>query len=185
MAWASVLVESSRLERSSSLTVEFHRPLAIERPLLVDAWSGRFIVQAEEGDELIEVYYRPDDGGERIIERTDPRLERFIQFLGHMATIERPVPGLGLSYSQTIGALHQIWRNGYIKADFKAEQDRVLAAILRQQQRMSPEQRPEFSDPDFDEVYPRTAPGEGADEPTSDLDQLAPPPDINSAARGG
>ena len=70
----------------------------------------------------------------------------FLQFLGHTTTVEKPAPGLGLSYSETVGALHQIWRQKYIQADFKAEQDRILAAILIQQQESITVERPEFEE---------------------------------------
>ena len=69
----------------------------------------------------------------------------------------------------TIGAIHQLWRNGYIEADFKAEQDRVLAAIVRAQQFEESEDRPEFEsdipepeedeDPDVPSTVDR--PGQG------------------------
>ena len=36
-----------------------------------------------------------------------------------------------VTYGETVGALHQIWRQGYVTADFRAEQDRVLAAMRR------------------------------------------------------
>ena len=159
----------------------FGHDLSLTRPLLVDAWAGRFIVQAEEGDEKVEVYFRPDDGGERLIQETDARLEQFIQFLGHETTIEQPDPGLGLSYGETVGALYRIWREEGIRADFKAEQDRVLAAIIRQQQQQTAlEERPEFGDPDFDYLQPEGPPIESGEETTSDLDRLAPPPEVGS-----
>ncbi|MDY7108266.1 MAG: flagellar basal body P-ring protein FlgI [Planctomycetota bacterium] len=157
----------------------FGRDLSLDRPLLVDAWSGRFIVKAEEDEEQVEVYYRPETGGERLIQETDPRLEGFIQFLGHETTIEQPDPGLGLSYGETVGALYRIWRDDGIEADFKAEQDRVLAAIIRQQQQQTTlEERPEFGDPDYDYLQPEGPPIETGEETASDLDRLAPPPEV-------
>jgi hypothetical protein len=45
-----------------------------------------------------------------------------------------------------VGVLHQIWRQGYLEADFRPEQDRILAAILRQQRRGMVTERPEFED---------------------------------------
>jgi hypothetical protein len=44
-----------------------------------------------------------------------------------------------------VGALHQIWRKGLIHADFRAEQDRILAAILDTERDMDAEARPEFA----------------------------------------
>jgi hypothetical protein len=80
-----------------------------------------------------------------------------------------------------VGALYQIWRQEYINADFKAEQDRVLAAILRQQQSAPIEARPEFSDPDFDFLQPQETPPNAPAEEGSTPDRLAPPPNVGSS----
>jgi hypothetical protein len=138
--------------------VIFGKDLAIEQPTLVSAWSNRFMVQAEGEDPKVEVYYRDPTAMQGGISKVDASLAQFTWFLGHRTTVESPDPGLGLSYGETVGLLHQIWRQGYIKADFKAEQDRILAAILRQEGGSSVEPRPEFSDapdaaePDFSDL---------------------------------
>ena len=69
-----------------------------------------------------------DSDGAKLMEALK---EMGIKKMGHRQTIESPDPGLDLSYSEVVGAVHQIWRQGYIKADFKAEQDRILAAIAK------------------------------------------------------
>ena len=109
-------------------------------------WSNRLMIKIENGSGEVEVYYRPVEADEGYITRVEPRLGDFLQFLGHTTTVEKPAPGLGLSYSETVGALHQIWRQKYIQADFKAEQDRILAAILIQQQEEATVERPEFEE---------------------------------------
>jgi len=150
----------------------FGRDIEIERPSFVDAWAGRFLMKASADEDLIEVYFRPKNGGERIIERTSPDLEGIIQFLGHHTTVERPEPGLSMSYGDTVAALYEISRQGAVKVDFKFEQDRVRAAILQQQDDTSYESRPEFSDPDYDFLKPV---GDDPDLASSDLDDLLPP----------
>jgi hypothetical protein len=90
-------------------------------------------------------------------------------------TIEKPLPGLGLSYGETIGAIHGLWRSGHIKADFKAEQDRVMAAILRLQADEDDVVRPEF-EPEETELDPAA--------PTSDLSGVEPPPSVEVPRRG-
>ncbi len=137
--------------------VLFGTDLSVDSPVTVQAWSNRFMVKDDPDEGMIEVYYRLPDAARGIVNRVEPGLEQLVQFLGHSPSIERPDPGLGLSYGQTVGALHQIWRQGYIKADFKAEQDRILAAILSQERPVPPE-RPEFSQPDED----RPSPGDAA-----------------------
>jgi flagellar basal body P-ring protein FlgI len=154
----------------------FGEELTIQQPMLVSTWSGRLMMQADREDERIEVYYRPDDGGERLIEQAYPQLERFVQFLAHETTIEEPEPGLGLSYSETIGALYAIVQDGYLDADFKSQQDRVLAAIIRQNQSTQIERRPEFSDGPESSDEPNWA--DGPESGASDLERLAPPPSV-------
>ena len=128
--------------------------MALSRPLLVDAWSGRLLLKSSPIEDEVEVYYRSTDGEVRIIESTTPRLADFIVFLGHKTTIDRPASGLGLSYGETVGALYEIWRQESIDVDFKSQQDRVLAAILRSQMGRTFVERPEFSDPNIEDPEP-------------------------------
>jgi hypothetical protein len=121
------------------------KDLAIERPTAVFAWSNRFMVKSEPDDSQVEVYYQDERGGRGVISLVDPDLESFVQFLAHKTTVEDPRPGLNLTYSETLGLLHQICRQRYIQADFKAEQDRLLAAIYEQERQSTVVERPEFA----------------------------------------
>ena len=125
--------------------VVFNPKLTIRRPLMLSAWSNRFMIK-DLDDESLEVYYRAPDAAQGSINKTDSQLTAFIHFLGHTTSVHDPRPGLGLSYGQTVGLVHQIWRQGYLDADFKAEQDRILAAIVRQERETTVGQRPEFAD---------------------------------------
>jgi hypothetical protein len=149
---------------------------AVERPLTYFGWSNRLIVKADAGDEQLQVFFRSTPDARPEIQLADPRLSEFIPFLGHQTTVEKPYPGLGLSYGETIGALHQLWRAGYIRSDFKAEQDRVLAAILRSQKEDEQVIRPEFESDEDD------APAASAD--ASDLATVQPPPPVEVPAPG-
>jgi hypothetical protein len=124
----------------------FGTDLQVTTPLTVTAWSKRFMMMGDgEGDE-VEVYYRPSHATRGATHLVDAHLPSLIRFLGHTTTPDKPLPGLGFSYSEVVGVLHQIWRQGYLEADFRPEQDRILAAILRQQRRGMVTERPEFSD---------------------------------------
>ena len=94
----------------------------------------------------MEVYYRSPNSLKGSITQASSNLYEFIFFLGHTSSVTDPRAGLGFSYGEVMGLIHQIWRQGYLKADFKAEQDRILAAIMRQQRDISEDQRPEFVD---------------------------------------
>lgn len=162
--------------------VVFGDDLSIQTPVFVQAWSNRLMVKDNGTEDEIEVYYRvhPSDIN-AVIHRVPATLSDFVHFLGHTTTIERPAPGLGLSYSETVGALYQIWSQRYIKADFKAEQDRILAAIMRYEEESTVLERPEFSELDSSEP----AVGFDSAAPTSDLERLAPSNSLGGAAWRG
>lgn len=84
--------------------VIFGDDLSISRPATLAAWDNRFMLRADSGDEKVEVFYRPLDGGRPVVDRVTPSLPEFVLFLGHKPSPESPEPGLGLSYSETIGA---------------------------------------------------------------------------------
>ena len=127
--------------------VLFGADLQVDQSMTFAAWSNRLMMKSDPGDELIQVFWRPTEEATPEIKRVSHDLAELVPFLGHQTTIEHPAPGLGLSYSETIGALHQLWRKGYLgKTDFKAEQDRILAAIIRAQKPEEAIERPEFDD---------------------------------------
>jgi hypothetical protein len=123
------------------------------------AWSNRLMLRADRGDAEIELYYRGPEATQGAISRVSPSMEKLAVFLGHTTTIESPEPGLGLSYAETVGAIHQIWRQGFVKADFKAEQDRILAAILDRERTPDVTERPEFAEPGSETLSPTAAGG--------------------------
>jgi hypothetical protein len=125
--------------------VLFGDDLAVDTPATLAAWSNRFMLKSDTGDSKVEVYYRDENAQAGAINLVERDLSKFIRFLGQKSSAEDPQPGLGMTYAQTVGALHQIWRNGLIQADFRAEQDRILAAILDTETTMNPESRPEFT----------------------------------------
>ncbi len=148
----------------------FGRELAVERPLTMTAWSQRFMIKGDADGSTVEVYYRAEDAESGAIHRVSPQIPRFVQFLGHAPAIDRPEPGLGLSYGQVVGLLHQIWRQGYLDADFKAQQDPIVAAMMRGEPRVAPPERPEFGPEEAVEPRPEAdMQEENADRP--------PPPD--------
>jgi len=126
--------------------VVFGKNLEIETPMTLAAWSNRFLVKGDSGDEELEVLYR-DPSGESNRYEASANLREFIQFLGHRTTIEQPAPGLDLTYSETIGVLWSMYQARYLPAEFRTQRDRILVAIQeRAQQPDAYEPRPEFND---------------------------------------
>lgn len=127
--------------------VIFGHDLTLSESITFTAWSNRLMMKSDPGDQKIQVFWRPNENAPPEVKRVEHALADLVPFLGHQRTIERPAEGLGLSYAETIGALHQLWRQAYLgKADFKAEQDRILAAIVRSQKPDELIDRPEFDD---------------------------------------
>ncbi|MCA9291692.1 MAG: flagellar basal body P-ring protein FlgI, partial [Phycisphaerales bacterium] len=153
----------------------FGTGLEIPRPILAEAWSGRFMIRGQADNPNLEVYYRAADAPQGLIQLVGPKLDEFIVFLGHRASADEPKPGLDMSYGQVVGILHRLWRDKHLAVDFKAEQDRVLAAILRREKDVAITERPEFgderSDPDFDFLDPNAG-----GPPSGDLGSIEMPP---------
>ncbi|MCH8004760.1 MAG: flagellar basal body P-ring protein FlgI [Planctomycetes bacterium] len=153
----------------------FGRDLAISRPVTLSTWSQRFMIKGDLQEKTVEVYYRAEDADRGVIHRTEPQLASFVQFLGQETAPPQPRAGLDLSYGQVVGVLHQIWRQGYLEADFRAEQDRILAAMLRQRPERRIGERPEFGE---DEAHrPPTLQGQDT-RPLSTVDPLLIPPEV-------
>ncbi|MDG2031159.1 MAG: flagellar basal body P-ring protein FlgI [Phycisphaerales bacterium] len=117
----------------------------LKKPLTLNTWEGRLLMKMDkEPEEKLQVFYRPKEGARPTIVLAPTDLPSFIRFMSHKTSVEDPSAGLDLGYGETISAVHELWRKGYIKADFKAEQDRVLATILANETKDERISRPEF-----------------------------------------
>jgi len=152
--------------------VIFDEALSVKRPMTLYTWDGRLIVKADEGDSLLEVFYRERMDLPAVIDRVQPDLGSLIGYFARRPTPDRPEAGLNFSYSETISALHELWRLKYVTCDFRAEQDRILAEILRDDPGEK-DLRPEFNDEaegeDTSEDLPRSA-SDARNRPASDLE---------------
>jgi hypothetical protein len=145
---------------------------AVKRPITLSTWGDRVWIRGDSADEKIEVAYREDDGSAPIYS-ISPDLREFVPFLGHTTTIEAPMAGLGLTYSETIGILASIYNARYLNADFRTEQDRIRLAMI--EQRENPEMyepRPELID-----LIEETAPADDAAPEVDVPSNLVPPDD--------
>ena len=127
----------------------FGSDLEVKRPTMLVTRSGQLMIRGDVDKENVEIYYRPRNLLEGSTYWVEPRLSALVQVFGHTPVADNPLPGLDLSYSEVVSVLYQMWRQGYLEADFRPEQDRVLAAILRQRNRALVAERPEF-DTDVD-----------------------------------
>ncbi len=123
--------------------VIFGDEVEVTRPVTLTEFESRLVIRGDYDQPLLDVFYNAPDGAV-LREQVRPELAEFTRFLGHRATPEYPSPGLNMSYSDSIATLHRIWKDGYFKGDFKVEQDRILAELLRAQEEDREADRPEF-----------------------------------------
>ncbi len=124
----------------------------ITRPLTMQTWGSDLLIkESKTNEQALEVKYRNNTGHSYRYDNISPSLPTFTMFLSHVTTPEAPAPGLDLTYSRTIGAIHSLWRQQYLNADFKVEQDRLLAAIQRLTSETTYTPRPEFGTEETEE----------------------------------
>jgi len=124
--------------------VVFGEHLGITRPILATGWDERLMVAADAADSGLRVYYRDHATGEAVtIDNLPAETPTLIQTLAHEPTPENPRPGFALSYSEVVGALHELWRADAFDAEFIAEQDVLAAELIRSLRPVASEDRPE------------------------------------------
>ncbi len=103
--------------------------LSLAPEAMVSAWSDRLMVARDPGIARVRVLYRDARSGQKTEQSLGPTLAELIRFLAHKPTPEDPAPGLNLTYSEVVGALYEIQRQGGVPATFATERDRMAAAI--------------------------------------------------------
>ena len=136
-------------------------------PLTANMWNGRLLMRGESADTNVQIYYRTNANTSPTIDNVPAKLSAIVGFMARPAGPRGVDAGIGLSYSETINALHTLWNSGYIAGDFKGEQDRLLAAILKEEKRATPVDRPEFPT-EAEIINPLT--NRAPDSPTKELE---------------
>lgn len=119
--------------------------LTLRRPVLVSAWSDRLMLVSDGPGEPVRLRYQDPRTGSAATLTVGESVARLIETLGHKPTPEDPRPGLGLPYSEVVGALYAIQRQGGIDAVFATEEDRLQATILRASRTTTVTERPEVT----------------------------------------
>ncbi|MFT3683902.1 MAG: HEAT repeat domain-containing protein [Phycisphaerales bacterium] len=146
--------------------VLFGDSLLLTRPMMLAAWGDRLLMTAGLGadapggggsgsaasaadDMQVRVQYRDP----RAVPGTMPTqttcsadLVSVVRLFSRSANRDDPEPGLGMSYSQIVGALFQLQKQGGVQADFATERDRLADRVLEAQQAMRQEERPESAE---------------------------------------
>jgi len=140
-------------------------------------------------DSETRLYYRPPSAasGEQYVVKDD--LVELVQFLAREPTPEDPRPGLGLSYSEVVGALSAVQESDAVAAAFATQRDSLFAELLKARQAGASRERPESDDepvPDWmdldpvalDELRRERASGDGSERERPNLVvPLEPPQD--------
>lgn len=101
----------------------------LRKPLFASAWSDRMLLDAETESSPVRLFYR-DWRSTSVTQTEVPEdLTKLIEFFAHTPTPEDPRPGLGLGFSEVVGALYALHRAGGTDAAFATERDRLMAAI--------------------------------------------------------
>lgn len=148
-------------------------------PMVVSAWSDRLMLSVDKPGEQLRVYFRADQGDRAVQFSTDPNLGKLIEIMSRKATAGDPRPGLGLTYSEIVGALHAMAMGGGTVAGFATEQDRLRLALLDAASSRELAERPER--PGDDPIVIRRAGGIDAPVAPSgenkvELVPIGPPP---------
>ena len=122
----------------------FGEELSLKSPMAASIWNGRLIVKWEPEDSKALVFYRAPNASRAKVEQVNPSVAEFIAYLARKPDPSGLTSGLDLRYGETLSVLHELSRTGDLNADFRAEQDRILAEILRKEKDEKVEERPEF-----------------------------------------
>lgn len=125
----------------------FGEGLRVERPTLVFAWSDRLILAADSPTDPLRLMYKNYRTNGVTRTTVDDRVPRLVEYFGRTDTPETPGAGIGLSYSEVVGALYELTeKQKAIPAIFFGEQDRLQAELLAAAQSAIGSPRPELSD---------------------------------------
>ena len=158
--------------------VLFGSAFTLQKPLLVSAWSNRFILTADAPTDSIRVSYKISQTARAFRGTVPDDLRNLIEYMSRDTTPEDPRPGLGFRFSEVVGALYAIYRDGATQAAFATERDRLLAAVMSATRAEGVRQRPETSrDVENVIVLNRPAPAKVEPAEPGSLVQPIPPKD--------
>lgn len=153
--------------------VLFGETLEIEKPAFVSAWSDRLMMVAETPSDTPRLFYEAVPGRAVRIDLATYRpsyqtpvetsVTELVDFFTREWTPDQQLIGLGMTYSETVGALHEFYKAGALNAVFATERDRLIADLLASSEGQEIEVRPE-------------TPSDGTEVVVFDQPELAPRP---------
>ena len=110
--------------------VLFGKDLEIARPLLASAWNDRLMITADSVAEPPRLRYEDYRTGRVVVDTVSSSLPQLIIYMAKDPEPEDTKPGLGMSYSEVVGALYAIYEAGATRAAFATETDRLMAELV-------------------------------------------------------
>lgn len=124
----------------------------IVRPTVFSMWDDRLMIVADSPTDELRVRYRGPDRmddsgqttlGDTVTGRAPADVAGLIDYLARNPTPEDPKPGLNLTYSEIVGVLYAMQRQGVLSASFAVEEDVLQARLLQATQQLAADDRPE------------------------------------------
>jgi len=144
--------------------VVFGDDLKLRRGALVSMWEERLMITSNGENDPVRLMFN-DPRSDRIMQGKPPEnLVKFVAFLGHKSTASDPAPGLNLSYSQMVGAVYELQKQGGVQASFATQRDRLLAQLYKASQTTQIQDRPDTTGAPVDDILvfrPGAPAGEG------------------------
>lgn len=110
--------------------VLFGSRVTLDRPLMVSMWSNRLMFASDSPSDPIRMYYRDRRTGDAVTTTVDDDVVTLVQTMARQTSDRDPRLGLGLSYSEVVGALYAIHMQGGMQTAFATERDKLRAELL-------------------------------------------------------
>ena len=110
--------------------VLFGESLQLNRPLLASAWEDRLLIVSDSPADPPRLRYQDYKTGSVRIEQISPSVADLVIFLAKDPKPEDKMPGLGMTYSEVVGALYALYDAGATTAAFATETDRLMAELV-------------------------------------------------------
>ncbi|MGQ0629218.1 MAG: flagellar basal body P-ring protein FlgI, partial [Phycisphaerales bacterium] len=132
-------------QEGSPRIVLFGRDMRLAVPILASAWANRLMIRSDESTlaGAPQLYYQDYRTGAVTRGTAPAQVRDLAKLLGHTPTPESPSPGLGLTYSEVVGALYEIQKQGGVAGAFATEQERLIARIGQASEAALVDERPE------------------------------------------
>lgn len=130
--------------------VLFGNELLLNDGVDVSMWTGRLMLASDEPGWIKLRYRRPVDAYP-IETRLSRDIVKFVRYLAHTPRPEEPDPGLDMTYSEVVGALYEIQKQGAMSMAFATEQDKLWAELLQASNATTVADRPESDQDVVDE----------------------------------